>query len=624
MFDGRLFIENDPRIRSLFQWEFLRHTSRPFTRFTFALNYAHGKLDVFGYHAVNLAIHVCAALALFGLIRRTFRFSPRLAAIRGRLSDGTAMAAAFLWMLHPLQTESVTYIFQRAESMMSLFYLLTLYALSRALEKHESRKRWMTASCLACLLGMGCKPVMVTAPVMALVYDRIFWADSWRAVRRRAPFYAALAATWIPLTVIGFSAHESRSTIVGSAHSLSPLAYAFSQTAVILHYLRLSVWPSDLVLDYIWPPGEWGAKMLISTAAVAGLLAGTVRLLRRSPPAAFPALWFFIVLAPTSSFFPIADIAEEHRMYLPLAGLVLPAVLAGAYAIERFASSPKSAAVLKIAVWAGVAALLCTQTVERNGDYRSRYAMWTDVVEKRPGNLRAYLNLGAALSRRDRNEQAASVLRTALKIESDEYARSFVDKGQLHFNLAVALEKQRQIDAAIRHYRAALVENPRLARARSNLGILLARRESLESGIREFREAIEILPDSAMLHANLGGFLAMAGEADEAAGHYQTALRLKPDSAQTLYNYAVLLIKLGRGEEAMGYLDAAMRPAAGDPSLMREIRRAQSAARGLRKKVRSFDGSGPPVSFAASPARYQYKDGQEGPTPMVATTTQAF
>ncbi|HEX3728548.1 MAG TPA: hypothetical protein VHV47_02000, partial [Opitutaceae bacterium] len=160
----------------------LPESGRPLLNLSFALNYAAGGLNPWGYHAVNALIHGLAGAVLFGLVLGTWR---------GAHAVKFAGMIALLWVVHPLQTESVAYVSQRAEALMGLFYLLTLYCFIRG---------WRGLSCLACLCGMACKETMVTAPLLVLLYDRAFVGGSFReAMKRRGRYYLALAATWIPL-----------------------------------------------------------------------------------------------------------------------------------------------------------------------------------------------------------------------------------------------------------------------------------------------------------------------------------------------------------------------------------------------------------------------------------------
>src|SRR5262249_17111312 len=238
-----------------------------------AVNYAFDALNVWGFHAVNLAIHILAGFALYGVVRRMLG-SARLRARYERSAPWLAGAAVLIWLVHPLQTESVTYIIQRAESLMGLFYLLTLYCGIRGLGSSRSLW-WFVVAIAASALGMATKEGMVSAPIMMLLYDRLFVAASFReVVRRRWGFYAGLAATWTPVLILLTMSKVSEST--GATAGLTPWRYLVTQFSVIVHYLRLSFWPSPLVLDYTWKLPQTVFDVLPSALVVLALAAGTV------------------------------------------------------------------------------------------------------------------------------------------------------------------------------------------------------------------------------------------------------------------------------------------------------------------------------------------------------------
>ena len=144
---------------------------RPLINLSLALNYAVGGLNVWGYHAFNLAVHILAALVLYGIVRRTL-LTERLRGRFGNAAAGLALAVALIWVVHPLQTEAVTYIVQRAESLMGLCYLLTLYCFMRGAVPGAT-KLWQVGAVAACAMGMASKEVMISAPIIALLYDRV-------------------------------------------------------------------------------------------------------------------------------------------------------------------------------------------------------------------------------------------------------------------------------------------------------------------------------------------------------------------------------------------------------------------------------------------------------------------
>ena len=277
---------------------------RPVLNLSLAVNYAVCERDVHGYHITNLAIHLAATLLLFGIVWRTVVMLlpglPPQPASPGAATS-IACAVALLWAVHPLQTESVTYIVQRAESLMGLFYLLTLYCFLRSADS-EKAIFWYGGSVLACLLGMATKEVMVTAPLVVLLYDRTFLAGSFReAVRRRWGYYLALAATWLLLawlvasTALLPAAYTERAPYI---QSFTTWEYLATEQGVIVHYLRLAVWPAGLCLDYLWPAATTVPGVLFPAVVVAGLLALTVWALVRRPAWGFLGAWFFLTLAP--------------------------------------------------------------------------------------------------------------------------------------------------------------------------------------------------------------------------------------------------------------------------------------------------------------------------------------
>jgi len=299
---------------------------RPVTNLSLAFNHALGGFDVTGYHAVNLAIHVLAGLFLFGLARRTLQ-RPVLRERCGEDALPLALAIALLWMLHPLQTESVTYIVQRTESLMGMFYLATLYCFARGMES-RAPFWWYSLSVLACALGMGSKEVMVTAPVVVLLYDRTFGAGTFcAALRARWPVYAGLAATWLVLALLLLGALEPGRAI-GYGFGVTAWNYALTESRVVIHYLWLAIWPYPLVLDRGLAMVAHASEVGPFLAAIALLVGGTVYALIRRPLLGFVAAWVLLILAPTSSVVPVAfQPMAEHRMYLPLVGLVAAGVV---------------------------------------------------------------------------------------------------------------------------------------------------------------------------------------------------------------------------------------------------------------------------------------------------------
>jgi len=537
-------------------------SGRPLLNLSFALNDAISGTQVWSYHATNLLIHVLAGLALFGLVRRScsLPYCPKTAATSGdAAASRLALAVALLWTVHPLQTESVTYVVQRAESLMGLFYLLTLYCFVRGAgltaEPHtEGTKQpraslrvlygatsWYALSVLACLCGMATKEVMVSAPVVVWLLDRTFVAGSFReAWRRRRGLYLALASTWMLLIwlVLGTG---SRGGTAGFGVGIGWWQYAATQFEAATRYLQLSLWPHPLIIDY---GVEWvkAAGDFIPQAALVAMAAGTTiaGLLRRKA-AGFLGFWFFAILAPTSLVPGTRQTIAEHRMYLALAPLLILVICVLAARLRRHHRMLVTAAAV------GFIAL----SAARNRDYRNDVAIWGDAAAKRPGNAWARSNYGAALYRANRPAAALT--------EYAEAQRRRPDMPETYYNAANALIDLGRTDEAAGHFRAALELRPNYRDAHNNLGNLLMQLGRLPEAIKHYRSVVGIDPDSPEAHYNLGNALFKAGRGREAIGHLQKALVLNPRYVEAAYNLATAYLKEDRLPEALTAFENVLR-----------------------------------------------------------------
>ena len=356
---------------------------RPLVSLSFALNYAAGGLDPRGYHAVNLALHLLCALLVFGLIRRTLLL-PSLARWGSGASE-IAFGAALLWVVHPLTSEVVNYATQRTESMMALCLLATMYGALRAHTAPEGR--WDGLAIAACLLGVLCKETMVVAPVLVLFFDRAYLFQGWReAFRERNSLYMGLLASWFVLASLHWSG--PRAAVSGFSAGVEPLTYLFNQAVVIVDYMRLSIWPVDLVAFYGWPQPLTFAQVAVHLAFVATLVAATVVAVLGAPRVGFLGVWFFGILAPTSSIVPIVtEVGAERRMYLPLVALILMVVLA----LWRITGSR-----IQTGVAVALAAVLAVTTAGRNREYATGLSLAQTIVDRRPSGA-AHHMLGEQL-----------------------------------------------------------------------------------------------------------------------------------------------------------------------------------------------------------------------------------
>jgi protein O-mannosyl-transferase len=619
VFDDHSSLVDNPYIRHL--WPLSRALSapvqsavagRPVVSLSLAINYAWSGLSPAGYHGWNLAVHLLAGLALFGVVRRTLT-APRFAARFGETADWLAWACALLWLVHPLNSEVIDYAIQRTESMMGLFYLLTLYAASRTLSPAGARAwPWSAIAITSCALGMATKESMVTAPVMVLLYDAVFGAGSLsRALRARWRLYAALAATWLILIALIRSGPRSHSA--GFLSGTAPSTYLLNQPAMLVQYLKLAFWPHRLVLDYGLPRAVGIADVWPYAAVILSLLIATVVAWRKRPDVAFIGTWFFVTLAPSSSIIPIAtEVGAERRMYLPLIAIVIPCVVGGWWLLARFSSSIDSRRTRAIgaACLAAVYFALAGFTLQRNSEYRSRTGIWQTVLDRRP-NGRAHYNLaielkeegnraeairhyqlalteepaahyavGFELDADGRHQEAIPHYREFIRLRPDDIdvirayvllGRALAIEGQLEpaaeafraalrrqptkvdaqAGLAEVLLKQERFDEAVRAYREYVRQQPNEPRAHSGLGIALVGRELDNEAVPEFARAVELDPNNAANHYNLGNALATTGRLDEAVNEYRRGLRLAPTYVPLHNALGLVLAARGQSEEAL-------------------------------------------------------------------------
>jgi Flp pilus assembly protein TadD len=550
---------------------------RPLLNLTFALNFAISGQDVWSYHAANLAIHLGGALLLFGILRRAFQLGCVASSADGRRLDVLALAIAAVWALHPLQTEAVTYLSQRAESLASLFYLATLYAFQRAVMPQgrfvaEDRTStdapaplrttaadtpasgqalratgWLAISAVACLAGVATKEIVATAPLIVLLFDRAFVSTTFRsALRQRWGYYAALALSWGLVTALVIST-QNRGGTAGLGSGVSVTAYLLTQARAIVLYLRLAFWPHALVFDYGTELAQGLGEVWPQVALLIGLLLASVMLLVRRPRAGLAAAGFFILLAPSSSVVPVASqTIAEHRMYLPLA-MVVALV---AVTLEKWTG--RVAAVLVL-----VCALVCTGlTWQRNERHRDDIALWSDTVAKKPQNARAQNNLGDALAAAGRIAEALPHYEAAVAIEP-----GYTDA---HSNLGHILALLGRTEEAVRHAALAATAAPTSIDVLTNYGFALTRAGKLEESVVVFQRALRLSPTALDPRYDLGNSYYQLGRYEEAIAEYQKVLSQKPDRHDARFNLAYALLQLNQPKEALRQFEWLLRQSPND------------------------------------------------------------
>jgi tetratricopeptide (TPR) repeat protein len=557
-------IEDNPRIRvnQLTPGEILRagfqsSKARPIAFITFALNYGFHKYDVFGYHVVNIAIHILSGFFLYLFLATTLK----LPAVKSQYKqpDLIAFFAALIWLVHPIQTQSVTYIVQRTTSMASMFFILSLlfYAHGRRAESNRNKWLWLIASAVSWLLSLGCKQITAILPFMIFLYEWYFFQDLNRQwLKKSLKYLLGIGAFFILIFLIytDFSPWEK----IQSLHDYSRQEFTITQRfltqfRVIVYYISLIFFPhpARLNLDHDFVLSQSltnPISTLFAMLAIIGLIALAFYLAKKNRLTSFCILWFFANHLIESSVLPLA-IIFEHRNYLPsmMVGLI-PVALAYRYIKPDW---------IKIGLLSAAVLGLCVSTYQRNRVWENKITLWSDVVKKSPAKARPHFNLGAAFTEQKKDEQAIPQYQRALEINPH--------MAEPHINLGEALEREGKIKEAAEQYRAALKMDPDLPEANNNMGAILAKQGKTEEAIQFYRKALKIRPHYASAHFGLANELVKKGEIEQGIRHYYQALRYKPDYAEAHNNLAGIFLNEGETEKAIKHYVAALQL---DPGLV--------------------------------------------------------
>ena len=486
-FDDVYLLTNNPSIRSLrniprffydpFTLTTVRENAdlRPVLQITYALNHAISGLRPWSYHAVNMVLHLVAALLVFRIVRDHLWPGPAL----------VPAAAALFFALAPLNSQTLDYMSARSALLCTTLYLAAFWCVLR-------RRQWPAA--LLHALALLTKAIAVTLPAVIVAYDFLYrdrarcptvlgYVRDWRRVVRLvlAPVVLDLAyllyrrlllPPWVSETF-----HQSFTT---------PWLWFMSEWSAQLYYVRLFLWPDALSIDHDFPYAFsfFQARAWLALCVIVAWIAVALRSAARRPLVAFATVWFFITLAPESSFAPLAEVVNDHRPYIA-SSLGLSVLLAWLIheASSRLRERQQPAFVLACLV-------LCAVTIpitrHRNWQWQDSVRLWTDAAEKGPGNGRAWMNAGLAL----------------------------MDRGQLA--------------EARRHFERARASNPGYAYVYMNISVLEAREGHLDAALHAADEAVRLNPGLAPAHYYRGRVLEKLRRTEEAAAAYEQALAIDP------------------------------------------------------------------------------------------------
>ncbi|MFB3885483.1 MAG: tetratricopeptide repeat protein [Thermodesulfobacteriota bacterium] len=519
---------------------YLFFKTRYISYLTFALNYWIHGFDVLGYHLVNLAIHLLNAILVYLFTFLAFKTPFLRESSLKNHARHIALFAALLFVSHPIQTEAVTYVFQRHASFVTSFYLLSMvFYIQGRLKGEEGSSHLHSAlfyglSLISALSAMKTKENAFTLPFSIMIFEFFFFTGSIR-IRMLYLIPLLLASAVIPFTLIGID--KPIGQIMSQISDPSSLLvkevpkeiYLFTQLRVILTYIRLLFFPIHQNLDYHYPlySSFFAGPIFLPFLFYLGLLGLAAYLFFRSRQSlpelrviSFGIVWFFVTLSVESSIIPLQMIICEYRVYLPSVGVFVAATTSFFMMIGKLdARSPQLKKIGGIFL-ALIIILLSILTYARNVVWQDDVRMWEDVTKKSFENPRGHYNLGLAYGKKGRWEDALKEFETTLKLNPHH--------NKARNNLGIIYHRQGRLDDAMREFRAVLQLNPNDTNARYNLGLVFLRSDRSAEAIREFQTVLQLNPDDADAHNNLGILFAKQSRWDEAIREFQSALRINP------------------------------------------------------------------------------------------------
>jgi tetratricopeptide (TPR) repeat protein len=563
-------------------WQGHLNPDAPFTYLTFAWNYSLNKsigldgFDTTTFLIVNVMIHALNACLVYLLVGAMLRHiepeRPKSAWI--------PLALAALFAVHPIHASSVAYIIQRRGVLATTFYLLAVLAYLRVRKAPPSHKKpalddpgelpvtaiptsawpWTRIALTATIpilywFSLRSKNLGVTLPFALLVIEFCLRASDWQALKR----YLWLMIPGLVVCTIGififlwmrglFDPRTFEIHYFGPATSWGPWPHFLTESRVFVHYWKLLFLPlprwSCIDHDFSLSKSLFDHYAIVGIAFHGLLLAlAVVAARRRYLLASVGIFWFYITLMPYAAL-PQHELLVEYKTYLPSVGLVL--ILAEGCRLLRY----RVPMIVLTPVVAILAAMLLTTTIRRNVIYQSAFNLWSDAVEKYPNHYRPHNNLGKALAKQGKTDEAITHYNEALRLNPA--------LPMVHHNLAITLAAQGKTDEAITHYNKALRLNPALPMVHHNLAIALTKQGRIDDAVAHYRQAICLRPDYSQTHNNLGNVLAEHGRIDEAVGHFNEALRIRPSFAEAHYSLARALAEQGRMDAAVIHCTEALR-----------------------------------------------------------------
>ncbi|MFQ5645629.1 MAG: tetratricopeptide repeat protein [bacterium] len=554
-------------------YETVAKQGRTLAMVTFALNFYFGRLNVFGYHLVNLIIHILNGLVVFLLVRE-FALLPSISRRYERYALKLSILTAVFFIIHPVQTQAVTYVVQRMASLAALFYFLSLWAYLKWRLKLDHRSSWLKKILspwfmLMVVTGLAAfttKQNTVVLPFIILLTEFFFFQDFQFGVIKRRPWIPVVAVVIMVAAAMAFTGKVNIFAWVQHEYTKRDFTMAervMTEWRVLLHYLSLLVYPEAgrLILDYTYPLSVSMFNPPITFFSLLFLyLIGylSVSHARREPLVSFFILWFFINLALESSFLGL-DLVNEHRLYLPGVGFF---VVFSFYLLRlRDLLSRRFTWLKNVEITLVLIILMVwgSWTHERNKVWHSVISILEDVVAKAPDNARQHINLGVAYSDSKQFDKAIRMFIQSMRIKPD-YPEAYNNLGNVY-------NRQGKLDKAIQEYVKAIRMRPTYREAYNNMGTAYLKKGNPDKALEFHLAALKIDPYSEKSYNNLGVAYTKKKEYEKAIEAFKKSISLKRDFIDPINNLGLAYRSMKKYDQAISTLRFAISQAPNRPSL---------------------------------------------------------
>lgn len=531
--DVRTIVENE-KFHDLSYFGSIRrmNSSRVLVFFTLALNYHFGQLNVFGYHLINIFIHIAASLTVYFLCRLLFKQMTEFS------RDATcllSLSSALIFAAHPLQTQAVTYTIQRVTSLVTLFYMASVLCYVKARIFHRDSRAsgshswlpycWYGVCAISGMLAMLCKQNAASLPGAILLVEYLCFNRSWTAWKRKIPWFTVFFLAWAVLalstvqavqlgdsgSVKGFIEQLSDKTV--QSERITRWQYLCTEFNVLVKYLQLLLLPVGQNHDhhYHFKKTFFDGLTPLALTFLISLVAAGVYFRKQHPIVTFFIGWYFITLSIESSIFPLSDAMFEHRLYLPMLGY-------GMFFAYLVYVLSKKQLIKTTYILAVVILALSAATYTRNIVWQDDVRLWSDSVSKNPRNFRAYKYLGRGLYFKKRYPEAIESYKKAIQIKPTFQ--------EVHNDIGVAYFAQGKWAEAAPYFKKAAELDPTDARTFNNLGSALFASGNPAEAIIQYRKALEIDPRNTDALKNLAAVYYQEKQYDLAVHYGQQAHKL--------------------------------------------------------------------------------------------------